>query len=736
MTAPEPPAAAPGADPIEPAPTSEPGRIARFRRTRWWRWGRWPLAAFVLVGLVGIGLFAYLYATVSLPDEPPELESSVVVDAHGRQLAVFAKDGLRVPVDLEQVSPIVVKSLIAAEDRDFRSHDGVDPRGLARAAFNNLRGRATQGGSTITQQLVKNMYLSPERSYGRKVKEAVLAIKLERTMSKDEILERYLNTVYFGRGAYGIEAASRTWFDTHANKLTVPQAALLIGLLRAPESGDPAHHRDVALRRRNSVIEDLADVGDLTRAEAKAFERVPIETAPRKSQVTLRAGVGAHAIEWIRRQAIDRFGEEVVYGGGLVIHSTLDLDQQRAAEQAVHEVLDRPDDPQAALVAIDRDGAIRAHVGGRDYGKLEVDLARGASGGGSGRQAGSSFKPIVLATALERHVATLGTTYPGPAQLELDANGTPWKVGNYGGERFGTIDLATATAHSVNTTYAQLMLDVGPPNVVDTALALGIRSRLHPNPSLVLGTGEVSVVDMADAYSTFARDGRHVDPYLIAEVTDGDGHVLYRAHPDQGQAIQPGTAHAVTSALEGVIDEGTGTGAAIGRPAAGKTGTTQNNGDAWFAGYTPDLTAAVWMGYPEGPQHTMDDVHGRSVTGGSFPAEIWKRFMERALAKVPPKGFPPPPEELVRPLRAPSRPERTTSAPSESTTTTTTEPTTSTTTTAPTKGKPKGDGGPPKKKDPKPADTTTTTTAAPTTTSAPPTTVAEPAPATAEPPPA
>jgi membrane peptidoglycan carboxypeptidase len=480
----------------------------------------------------------------------------------------------------------------------------------------------------------------------------------------------------------------------------------------------------VAKRRRDSVIEALADVGDLTRAQARAFERVPIETAPRKSQVTLRAGVAPHAIEAIRQEAIRRFGEQVVYGGGLVIHTTIDLDRQRDAEAAVASVLDRPDDPQAALVAVDPSGAIRAYVGGRDYRKLEVDLAAGSAGGGSGRQAGSGFKPVVLATALERGVATLGTTYPGPAELTLDAGGTPWKVGNYGGEQFGTIDLATATAHSVNTAYAQLMLDTGPANAVDTALALGVESHLAPNPSLVLGTGEVSVVDMADVYSTFARDGRHVEPFLIASVADRHGRTLYEAHPDQGQGVSSGTARAVTRALEGVIERGTGTGADLGRPAAGKTGTTQNNGDAWFNGYTPDLTASVWMGYPEGPQHQMDDVHGRAVTGGSFPAQIWKAFMTKALAGVPPHDFPDPPADLLEPKRAPSQPRSTTAPPTTapgSTTTTTTEPS-STTTTTTTKGKDKK-GGPGPGPGPKPKDTTTTaapTTVAPTT--APPTT--------------
>ncbi|WP_426570641.1 transglycosylase domain-containing protein [Aquihabitans sp. McL0605] len=665
----------------------------------------------VLVGAAGTLGLVYLYVTVDLPATPPMLQSSTVVDAQGRPLAILAKDGVRQRVTLENIAPAVPKALIAAEDRNFRHNRGIDPKGLARAFVSNVRGNPTQGGSTVTQQLVKNSYLTPERSYSRKVKEAILAIKLDQRMSKDEILERYLNTVYFGRGAYGIQAAAGVYFDVKASQLTVPQSALLVGLLRAPESADPTKDPVTAKHRRDSVLGDMAEVGDLTPAEAARYQRSELGARPERSITKLRAGVGAHAVEWIRQDAIARFGPEAVYGGGLTIHSTIDIDKQRAAEQAVSSVLDQPTDPEAALVALDTKGGVKAEVGGRDFQRLNVDLARGTAGGGGGRQAGSSFKPIVLATAIDEGAATLGSRFAGPPTLTLATSAGPWTVGNFGGESFGQIDLTTATAHSVNTAYAQLMVQADPAKVVDTAARLGVASDLEPNPSLVLGTSEVSPVDMATAYSTFGRDGRRIDAHIIGRVEDSTGHTIFKAETGPGdQVIKPGTARAVNHALQAVIQEGTGAAAKLDRPAAGKTGTTQDYGDAWFAGYTPNYTAVVWMGYPEGPGHRMDDVHGRSVTGGSFPAEIWKRFMDAALTGVPKKDFPAVPPDLLRPPADPMKPPPTDASIA---TTTAVEPSTTSTSIASTDAS-------------TPNTTTTTPDASTTTAPPPPSTTTEP----------
>ena len=599
------------------------------------------------LGMTFLGAETVRKATVhkGLPDVElgPLAQRSEVFAADGSLLSALYEED-RVPVPLRAVPHVLRNAVIAVEDSAFFEHQGVSVRGLVRAVRTNVSsGEVAEGGSTITQQLVKNSILSADRTYDRKAKEAVLAVRMERELTKHEILESYLNTVYFGQGAYGVSAAARRFFDKDLAAITLPEAALLAGMISSPQSFDPVRRPEAALERRRHALDRMVAEGHATAAEADAAASTPLPTSVAKDV----AQPTDHFTEEVRRQlfADSRLGatpaerEALIFRGGIKVHTTLDPATQAVAEQAVRERL--PESPfTAALVAIDPgDGAVKALVGGPNFAEAKYNLATQGS-----RQAGSSFKTIALAAWLaagrtpeDLVDATAPCTFPMP-----ESDPPAWNVDNYDGGSGQVLvtTLREATVKSSNCAYARLSLTLGPDKIVELARKLGLSRPMPAVPSIVLGSAEVSPLEMASVYATLAADGIRRPPVFIRRVEGRDGKVLLENAPAEERVLEPQVARSITDVLRGVVERGTGRRAAIGRPAAGKTGTAQEWRDAWFAGYTPQLAAAVWMGAPTG-QVSMIGVAGTNVTGGSFPAAIWGQFMSAAMAPLEVKDFDP-----------------------------------------------------------------------------------------------
>ncbi|HWK28416.1 MAG TPA: transglycosylase domain-containing protein [Solirubrobacter sp.] len=590
------------------------------------------------VGAATGGASAVSAACGSVTMRPRALGGDTLLTASGGQpLGYVPTSQNRELVSTAEMSSWLPRATVDVEDRRFWQHGALDALGIVRSAFADLKaGHVVQGASTITQQLVRNRYLDGKpMTASRKLTEACLAVRLYRQWPRSKILNEYLNTAYYGHHARGVQAAAWTYFSRPASKLTLTQSALIAGLVQAPTDDDPLVHPGAARRRRNEVLGAMLAAKSITPARYRAARAAPLHLRPGDHYGGVRSGPFFAAA---RAELQQRVGAGATRHGGLHVQTTLNSRLQRLAQHAIGNWISAPGDPASALVSIDpRNGRVLA-LATRAPGvkSLDFDLATQ-----SRRQAGSAFKVFTLATALEQGIS-LNSTWNGPPSLTIpdprceNANG-PWDVHNFADETSGTMTLADALAHSVNTIFAQVAVKVGPENIVKTAHRMGIRTKLTPVCSITLGPEGVSPLELTDAFATLADGGVRHAPEFLRSVTRDDGTaVALPSHARRGvRALPPQIASSVTSALTGVIRHGTATAAAIGRPAAGKTGTAENEADAWFCGFTPQLATCVWVGYAQG-EIPMTALDGFSpVVGGSVPARIWHDFMSPALAGRP-----------------------------------------------------------------------------------------------------
>ena len=633
----------------EPAATRRPRR--RIRKLR-------LLALLAVLGVLSVTAFSYgLVVAVSaqlkgldpLHQQHQQVDGYIYAGDGHTILAVLRGSQSRVLVSSAAISPWMKQAIVATEDKRFWEHRGIDIRGMARALWADVRHKgAVQGGSTITQQFVKNSLTGNERTVTRKLKEAALAWQLEQVWTKDHILTAYLNTIYFGNGAYGVERAARTYFGHNAAKLNLPEAALLAGIPEDPSLYDPVAHPQTAKARRTTILRLMLQQHVIDTARYRWAVRQPM---PKPQNVHLSGvqGVAPYFGEYVKSQLISNpsLGVKKVYGGGYRVYTTINLELQKLARTAIHKWLPDPNGPQAALVALNpTTGAVLAMYGGNNFHASQFNLAVQGE-----RQPGSSFKPFVLATALKQGISPQTVFKSGPVSIFL--GNKYWYVHNFEGESLGPIDITKAISVSDNTVFAQLTKAVGPTNVARTAAQLGITTPLQGYFAIGLGAEPVNPLEMARAYASFANGGYRVDgsffgnePRAVTVIKDQSGKVVATNAPARKPVLSSAEDELLTQMLEGVITSGTGKAAALpGRVVAGKTGTTENYGDAWFVGYTPQLVTAVWVGYPNKLVPMTHNFHGAPVVGGTYPALIWKSFMESALASMaaPPESFPSPP---------------------------------------------------------------------------------------------
>jgi penicillin-binding protein 1A len=604
------------------APTPPPRRPAPRRS---WRGRLIRTGLLLLLWLIILGGGTLGYFMLTLPDTSQLAQSQrrpsiTILAADGSLLATYG-DLFGRPLTLSEMSRYLPEAVIATEDRRFYSHFGVDPIGLLRAALADLAaGRIVEGGSTITQQLAKNLFLTPERSLARKIRETLLALWLEHRFTKNQILEIYLNRVYLGAGTYGVDAAAHRYFGVSAARLDLYQSAMIAGLLKAPARFNPTRDRELAAARTAQVLTNMVEAGYITPHEAAAASREQATLGT----IAVARPANRYFTDWIAARLADFVGPN---SGDLTVVTTLDPRMQAEAEAAVGAALARYGArdaiAQGALVAMSPDGAVLAMVGGRSYDASQFNRATQAQ-----RQPGSAFKPFVYLAGLEAGLRPSDHFIDGPIQI-----GT-WRPHDFGNRYRGDMTLAEALAQSINTIAVQVALRAGIDNIVAVAHRLGIASPLTRDASIALGTDDVNLLELTSSYVPFANGGIGVWAYGVAEVRDAGGHVLFRrSGSGPGRVISPELDGEMNEMLEGVVDDGTGRSARLPRPAAGKTGTTQDYRDAWFIGYTADLVTGVWFG-------NDNNAPMNKVVGGSVPAETWRRFMLAATRSMPVKALP------------------------------------------------------------------------------------------------
>lgn len=582
----------------------------------------WGVVLCIWAGIGAAGLVIYYGAqmpsatTWAIPDRPPNVR---IVAVNGQLVANRGMTGGEA-VGLHEMSPYIPKAVMAIEDRRFYSHFGIDPLGLARAMVGNiLDGRISQGGSTLTQQLAKNLFLKPERTIERKVQEVLMAFWLEHEYSKDQILEMYLNRVYFGSGSYGVEAASRRYFGKSAGDVSLSEAALLAGLLKAPSRLSPARDPQAAENRAQLVLAAMRDEGLIGDGEMTTAMSTPAVRA-----TAYWTGSEHYFADRVMEELPQLIGE---VRHDIVVHTTVDLVLQTFAEASIRRLIDEQGKDhnvsQGALVSIDGSGAVRAMVGGYDYATSQFDRASEAR-----RQPGSAFKPFVFMAAMENGLTPDSIADDRPIRIGK------WAPGNYNGKYYGEVSLKTALSKSLNSVAVQLAQRVGPAAVVETAWRMGIESDLEPNLSIALGTSEVTPLELTAAYVPFANGGFKPDVHFIEKVTTASGELLYQHRGGSGpRVVRPDVVGMMNAMMSETVSGGTARKAAFGWPAAGKTGTTQNSRDAWFVGYTANLTTGVWFGNDDGKAT-------KNITGGSMPAIAWNEFMAAAHEGVPVSELP------------------------------------------------------------------------------------------------